>query len=144
MARIKLNIPEKFEFTTEIPISINNINYGGHLGNDSLLSLMHEARVRFFKKNNFTEKNIGGAGIIITDVAIVYKAEGFYGDILKFEIAREDFNKYGCDIVYKITNQDTGVEVARAKTGIVFFDYKGKKIVTTPDIFRKNSKSKKL
>ena len=136
MARIKLNIPEKFEFTTEIPISINNINYGGHLGNDSLLSLIHEARVRFFKKNNFTESNIGGAGIIITDVAIVYKAEGFYGDISKFEIAREDFNKYGCDIIYKITNKDTGTEIARAKTGIVFFNYREKKIVTIPDIFQ--------
>jgi len=46
MARIKIEIPDKFIYKTEIPIRITDINYGGHLGNDSLLSIIHEARVR--------------------------------------------------------------------------------------------------
>ncbi|MCU0364969.1 MAG: hypothetical protein MUE93_04775 [Ignavibacteriaceae bacterium] len=40
MPRIKIETPDKFIFSTEIPIRITDINYGGHLGNDSLLSII--------------------------------------------------------------------------------------------------------
>ncbi len=62
MARVKLDLPDAFEFTTEIQVRIGDINYGGHLGNDTVLSLIHEARVRFLQKYNFREANIGGIG----------------------------------------------------------------------------------
>ncbi len=136
MARVKLDIPEEFEFSTEIPIRISDINYGGHLGNDAVLSLIHEARLRFFKKYGFTELDVDGFGLVLTDAVIIYKSVGFYGDILTVEVTREDFNKYGCDFVYRITNKETGKEVARAKTGIVFFDYDKKKVAKVPEKFK--------
>jgi acyl-CoA thioester hydrolase len=40
-----------------------------------------------------------------------------------------DFNKYGCDFVYRVTEQASGREVARAKTGIVFFDYRKRRVI---------------
>ena len=46
MARIKLTLPERFPFTTTIPIRITDLNYGGHVGNDTVLALLHEARVQ--------------------------------------------------------------------------------------------------
>lgn len=136
MARVKLDLPEKFDFSTEIPVRISDINYGGHLGHDSVLSLTHEARVRLLSKYGFTEMDIDGSGLIISDVAIVYKSEAFYGEILKIEIAICDFSKYGCDFVYKITEKETGREIARAKTGIVFFDYKERKVASVPEKFK--------
>jgi len=136
MARVKLDIPEEFEFSTEIPIRISDINYGGHLGNDAVLSLIHEARLRFFKKYGFTELDIDGFGLVLTDAVVVYKSVGYHGDILTIEVTREDFNKYGCDFVYRITNKETGKEVARAKTGIVFFDYDKKKVAKVPEKFK--------
>ncbi|QTA91598.1 acyl-CoA thioesterase [Desulfonema magnum] len=139
MARVELDLPEKFEFSTHIPVRISDINYGGHLGNDAVLSLIHEARVRFFKQYGFTELDVDGAGIIMTDAVIVYKSEGFHGDVLRIDITRDDFNKYGCDFFYKITNKETGAEVARAKTGIVFFNHKKKKVVSVPEKFKKRS-----
>ena len=39
MARIRLSMPEKFIFTTELPVRITDLNYGGHVGNDVFLSL---------------------------------------------------------------------------------------------------------
>ena len=47
MERIKLNLPEQFLFSTNIAVRITDINYGGHVGNDSFLSLIHEARQQF-------------------------------------------------------------------------------------------------
>jgi len=59
-------------------------------------------------------------------------SEVVYADKLKFEVTVDDFNKYGCDFFYKITSTETGREVARAKTEIVFFDYEKRKIVEIP------------
>ncbi|HLG31434.1 MAG TPA: thioesterase family protein [Ignavibacteriaceae bacterium] len=136
MPRIKIEIPEKFLFKTEISVRISDINYGGHLGNDSLLSIIHEARVRFLKHLGYSEKEVEGIGIIMNDAAIQYKAESFYGDELLIEVGVIDFSKIGCDIVYRITNSDNKKEIALAKTGIVFFDYENKKVAPLPEKFK--------
>ncbi|UCG93356.1 MAG: thioesterase family protein [candidate division WOR-3 bacterium] len=136
MGRVKLDVPETFKFATDVYVRIDDINYGGHLGNDAILSLIHEARVRFLKEYGFTEFNIGGAGIIMVDSVIVYKSEGFYGDVLRIDISVDDISKSGCDFFYKLTNKESGKEVARAKTGIAFFDYKKRKVVEVPRKFR--------
>ena len=135
MARVKIEIPKEFIFKTEIPIRINDINYGGHLGNDAVLSIAHEARLRFLKQHNFSELNAGGAGIIMVDAAVQYKAEGFYGDILMVEIAVTDITGVGCDFVYRCSNKNTGTVIAIVKTGIVFYDYDKKKVVSVPESF---------
>ena len=137
MPRIKIEIPEKFLFKTEISVRISDIiNYGGHLGNDSLLSIIHEARVRFLKHLGYSESDVEGSGIIMNDAAIQYKAESFYGDELLIEVGVIDFSKIGCDIVYRITNSDNKKEIALAKTGIVFFDYENKKVAPLPEKFK--------
>jgi acyl-CoA thioester hydrolase len=136
--RTKLELPEKFEFSTEMSVRIENINYGGHLGNDSLLSLVHEARLRFLKSYGFTEADIGGAGIIMVDTVIIYKSESFHGDMLKFEVTVGNVGKAGCDFFFRITKSATKEDVAYAKTGVVFFDYNTRKVVPTPREFLEN------
>ena len=137
MARIKIKIPNKFIFRTEIPIRITDINYGGHLGNDSLLSIIHEARERFLKHFDYLESNVEGNGIIMIDAGVQYKSEGFYGDELIVEIAVNDFTGIGCDFVYRLTNKNTNKEIAVAKTGIVFFNYEKRKTSPVPPEFKK-------
>jgi acyl-CoA thioester hydrolase len=135
MARAKLDISGELHFSTEIAVRITDMNYGGHLGNDTMLSLIHEARMRFLNHHGFSEADVDGAGIIMTDVVIIYKIECFYGDILRFEVGVRDVAKSGCDIVYRITSKETGNEIAIAKTGIVFFDYQNRKVRGVPDAF---------
>lgn len=131
MARIKIDLPPLFTFTTQIPIRITDLNYGGHLGNDAMLSLLHEARLQYLQHYGYTELNIGGKSLIMADVAIEYKAEGFYGDRLNIEMATADFSKYGFDLIYRVTNQ-TGKLIALAKTGMLCFNYSTKKVVSVP------------
>ena len=137
MARIKIEIPDKFIYKTEIPIRITDINYGGHLGNDSLLSIIHEARVRFLNHIGYSESNVEGNGIIMIDAAVQYKSEGFYGDELIIEIAVTDFSGIGCDFIYKVINKNSNKEIAVAKTGIVFFNYEKRKPAPVPPEFKK-------
>ena len=135
MAKVKIELPDEFIFKTEIPVRISDINYGGHLGNDAVLSIAHEARLRFLKEHNFTEINAGGAGIIMVDAVVQYKAEGFYGDIIIVETAVTDISGVGCDIVYRLTNKETKKIIALVKTGIVFYNYDKKKVVSVPEKF---------
>jgi acyl-CoA thioesterase FadM len=141
MARIKIQVPEKFIYKTEIPIRITDINYGGHLGNDSVLSLVHEARLRFLKHLGYSESNIEGVGIIMIDAAIQYRSEGFYGDELLIEVTVTDFSNLGCDFVFKLTSKNSNKEIALAKTGIVFFDYEKRKTASVPAEFKKKIES---
>ena len=136
MARVKLLLPEEFVFKTDIPVRITDINYGGHLGNDSVMSIIHEARVRFLAKHNYTELDICGAGLIQSDAVIVFKSEAFYGDVITVSVAAVDFSSSGCDFFFMLTARETGKEIARAKTGIVFYDYGQKKLLRVPEEFK--------
>lgn len=135
MPRIKIDLPDRFSFSTEIPVYIGHINYAHHLDNSVLLSLVSEARVRFFKSLGYSEMDVEGVGIIVADAAVQYLSEAFHGDVLSFEMGPADFNKYGCDLVYRVREKTSGREVARGKTGILFFDYAAKKPVAVPGRF---------
>ena len=135
MARVIIELPEHFLFTTDIPIYIGHINYGHHLDNAALIGLLSEARVRFFKSLGYTELDVEGVGIVVADAAMQYKSEAFHGETLIFQITPADFNKYGCDLVWRISDKASGREVARGKTGIMFFDYAARKPASVPPAF---------
>ncbi|MFC4157875.1 acyl-CoA thioesterase [Chitinimonas lacunae] len=135
MARVKLDLPQSFAFSTPIEIGIGLINYGGHLGNDSALTLVHEARLRFLASFGFNELDIEGRGLIQADAVLVYKAQVHWGDVLIAEVTVDDFNKYGCDFYYRFRQRDTGRDVLHAKTGLVFFDYAARRTVSVPPSF---------
>lgn len=137
MARVHLDLPEHFAFRTEMRVRVGDINYGKHLGNDALLGLLHESRVRWLAEHGQTEFDCFGAGLIMADAVIVYRSEAFLGETLIFELATADFSKYGCDIFYRVSERDSGREVARAKTGIVFFDYDARKVRGVPEDFQR-------
>ena len=105
------------------------------MGNDAVLSIIHEARMRFLSSHGYTEMNVEGISLIMTDVAISFKAEAFYGDILKVSVCASDFSRVGFDLVYKL-EKETGntIEiVAVAKTGMVSFDYTSKRVTGLPE-----------
>ena len=135
MPRLSIDLPTTLLFHTTIDISIADINYGGHVGNDAALRLAHETRVRWLASMDYTELNIEGFGIIVSDAAVMYKAEVFYGDRLTLSLGLADHNKYGFDIVYTAHSGNTGQEVLRIKTGVVFFDYQQRKIAAAPAAF---------
>lgn len=137
MPRVKLPLPDSFPFATTVTVRATDANYGGHLGNDTLLSLLQEARVRYLRRHGYSEKSVEGAGIIMTDAVVVYASQAFPGEELRIEVVVNDVARVGCDFVYRVTEPSSEREVARAKTGIVFFDYVAGKVVPIPDGFRR-------
>jgi acyl-CoA thioester hydrolase len=127
-------MPEIFSFTTEIPIRITEINYSGHVGNDSILSIIHEARVHFLRHHGYGELDIAGVGLIMADVTIEFKNELFYGDRLRASVAAAEFYRVGFDLYYKLEKEAEGkwIPVSFARTGMVTYDYSLKKIAPVP------------
>ncbi len=137
MARIKLIIPDKQIFSTKIAVRITDINYGNHVGNDALISILHEARMQWLASLNYTELSIENAALIMADLAVEYKAESFYGDVLLIDIAIGEISKVSFEIFYEITTHRNNIKllIAKAKTGMVCFDYELKKVTNIPEKF---------
>lgn len=134
LERIQITLPEKIAFETEIKVNIGDINYGNHLANDAVLRLAHEARIRFLAHHNQSELSVFGAGLIMADTAIQYCAQAFHGDVLRLQVAVGHIGSAGFSLYTRILRDST--EIARIKTGLVFFDYQSQKVAKTPTPFR--------
>ena len=135
MARIHIQLPEQFAFATEITLYQSHMNYGGHLDNALLLTLVSEARVRFFKALGYTELDVEGVGILVADAAVQYRSEAFYGEVMVVQMTATDLGAKGCDLVWCMREHSSQREVARGKTGIVFFDYSRRQVASVPTAF---------
>ncbi|CAE6927902.1 MULTISPECIES: thioesterase family protein [Pseudomonas] len=136
MARLTLDFPEdQYCYSTHLTVRVTDINGANHLGNDSMISMISEARARFLFEFGIRESDGNGVGIIVTDLATTYRAEAHARDQLLFEVGVMDFNKYGGDITFRITRPADGTLVAMAKSGFVFFDYRQSKVVQMPQEF---------
>jgi acyl-CoA thioesterase FadM len=133
--RLKLDLPESFRFSTEIPLRITDMNYGNHLGNDAVLALVHEARVQFLHSLGYSEMNIEGVGIIMTDAMVVFRSEGFYGDTVTVRIATGLPEGTRFDLYSLLENKRTAKEVARVKTGFSCFNYETRRPASIPPPF---------
>jgi YbgC/YbaW family acyl-CoA thioester hydrolase len=135
MARIRIELPERFPFSCSIPVRITDINYGGHVGNDTILSIIHEARMQYLRSLGYSELSFAGVALIMADVGIEYKHESFYGDTIMCEVAVTEHSKVSFDVVYRmsIIKDNKKVVVALAKTGMVCYNYDKKKVVAIPE-----------
>lgn len=135
MARVRVAVPDSFGFAMEMDIPIAFINRGNHLGNDSLVSCLNEARIAFMMARFGRPYGVDGAMMINGDLAVEYKSEARHGDRLRIEVAADDFHKYGCDFVYRVTCVADGRLVALAKTGMLLFDYTSQQLKLAPPEF---------
>jgi len=135
MARLKLILPDTFQFETELTLRVDDMNYNDHLGNDAVLRLIHEARMRFVRSLGYTELDIEGVGFIMSDAHIVFRSEGFYGDSIVIRIATTRPEGVRFDMFYQLVNKQTQKEIAVARTEISFFNYTTRKTSPVPDAF---------
>ena len=134
MNRIKIDLPEESVFSMDYKVRIDDINYGNHLGNDRLLVIAQQARLEYFQSLGYKDElDFGGdIGIIVSDAAIVFKAEAFLGDCLRVEISMSGKAKYGFDMYYRVLRTESSTPIAILKTGILFMDYSTKKLSHIP------------
>ena len=133
VSRVSIVLPETFQFTTELPVLIGQVNSGSHLGNDAVVGVMNEARARFTRQQGFLENDVArGLTMVNADLTVVYQSEAHYGDVLLVAIAAVDFHRCGYDFVYRLTEKASGRAIAFAKTAHILIDRKTGKPATEP------------
>lgn len=138
MARVKIEMPSSYRFSCTIPVRIGDVNYGGHVGNDAIVSILHESRLQFLASIGCTELDAYGTAMIMSDLAVLYKGEGFYGDQLTVEVTPEELTSAGFDLFYRISTERDGKKIilAEAKTGMICFNYEQRKVARLPEALK--------
>lgn len=139
MGKIKIDTEGNVIASVNIKVRIGDINYGNHVGNDSFVSIIHEARMQWLQQNNFTELDIEGTGLIMSDLAFDFKSECYYGEEIEISIIAGEISRASFDLYYKLsTNRNNeNILLANAKTGMICFDYANKKIIPIPFVSKR-------
>ncbi len=134
MTRLKIDLPVKLLASVSVAVRITDINYGNHVGNNAIVEMIHDSRVQFLQKHNFTELDIAGTALIMSELLVEYKSESFYNDVLQINIYSGEISRVGFELFYKISakRNEQEILIALAKTGMVCYDYKIKKVSQVP------------
>ena len=136
MPRLQLTPRKVYPFTIRLTVRITDLNYGGHLGNDRVLALLHEARVAFLASHGWSEMDCAGRSLIMTDAVVQYRGEAFAGDRLEIEVAVGEAARTGFRFFYRITRRGDQALIAVAETGMAMFDYARRRVCPLPDTVR--------
>jgi len=137
MPRVDLVKLPSYEFTHDITVRKTDINYAGHLGNEALLGLVHEARGKFLDHLGFNTAlgKENKVGLIIADIAVNFEAEAFAGDSLIIDCQIEELGEKSFRLFHRIRrNQQL---IALVESGLVAFDYQISQAVPLPEAFLK-------
>ena len=118
------------------------------MGNDKALLVFHDARIKFLESLGFSEKNIGGPGIIMRDAHVLFRKEVYLHDLLTVDVGIENVSASAFEMLYTVrrirksqqsavgSQQSAEEEVVFAgSTGLVAFDYEKKRPVRLPEVF---------
>jgi acyl-CoA thioesterase FadM len=118
-------------------VRIGDINYGGHMGNDRFLLLFHDARLQFLASLGASEKDIGGgAGLIMSEAHVSFKAEVFLGDELTVTVSAKDMQGSRFLLDYTVERVSDRAIAATGYTRMVAFDYGLRRVCRIPEAFR--------
>jgi acyl-CoA thioesterase FadM len=125
--------------TIKVRVRIGDINYGNHVGNDAFVAIIHEARMQWLQGYGYTELDIEGMGLIMSDLSLEFKNECYYGEEIEITIYASDVGRVNFDLYYSLNTSRKGVDVllANAKTGMVSYDYNQKKVAQVPEGLKK-------
>lgn len=137
MTRKTIELPTKFNFSTQYSVLYSDINTGKHLGSDKVLPIALEAQMRYISHLGYDNAiSFEDAGLIMAHSEVTYLSEASYSDQLQVDLAVVNFTKNSFEFVYGMTNIGLGLETARVRTTMLFFDYETKKVIPVPESFK--------
>jgi len=137
MPRIKLEEQPTYEFSFPVTLYPRDINYGGHLGNDSLLVIIGSARAEMFHSMGLAEGDLGDGktGIIMSDLVVNYRSEGFIFDELVIETHIGEIRSGGFRAFHRVTKK--GKLLALVETGFATYNHSIHRLAHVPQVFVK-------
>ena len=123
-------------FSIKYKIKEEDINYGGHVGNERALVFFQMVRIKFFESLGLSELNIGdGIGVIQRNSYVEYNKELFLDDDITIKITKIELEKTKFNFHYEIYNQEDKLAI-NGSTLLLAYNYEEKKLKKVPEIFR--------
>lgn len=120
-------------FNMETTVSIGDINYGNHMGNERFLLLFQEVRIRFLERHGLSEQNAGeGCGLIMTEATVKYLAQVFRGEQLLVRVRAAETGKARFTLEYEVLKTADQTLAARGSTTLTAYDYERAKVSRLP------------
>lgn len=136
MSRPAVAPPQNVCFQTLLAVRVGDLNYGGHLANDAVLRLVHEARVRWLASLGLSELDIGGCGLIMTAAAVQYHAQAFHGDELHADTGIAQLSAAGFRLDTALVRTAGNIPVATTQCHMAAFDYPAERVRRLPHALR--------
>jgi acyl-CoA thioester hydrolase len=133
MARVSLVEQEEYAFHYPVKIEPRHLSAGNHLGSDNIILLASAARADAFHSMGLTEGDLGDGvtGIIMADIVVTFKAEGFLHDEIVIDTHFSAFTSRGFTAFQRIRKGDKVLAIA--ETGLVTFNYRSRKVARVPE-----------
>ncbi len=137
MERVRLEFPEA-DIVHRHPLSVRvtDMNYGRHLGHDTLVSLLHEARIQAFGALGLTEWDLGGYPSVVADLAVQYQSEARWPDALVVETAIPVPKGKAITVYHRVRHAEGGRPVATARLNVMLVDPDAGRSVVVPEAVR--------
>jgi len=135
MPRVKLRELNLYEFCHRLTVRATDINFAGHVGNEAMLGLVHEARSQFMARLGFEMISVehNHAGLIIGDLVVNFLAEAYAHDLLEIDCQIGEIQEKSFRLFHRIRRAEQ--VIALVETGLVAFDYQSRRVVQLPENF---------
>jgi len=123
-------------FFAPYTVTIADINYGKHLGNDRPLVIFQDARIRFFKSLGLSEGDIGnGRSIVVVESGCRYMRQVFLHEELQVAVTIGELQGKRCRIEYSVKRLGDDQIVLSGFTLLLAYDPLARKAATLPEQF---------
>ncbi|TGK15227.1 four helix bundle protein [Leptospira fluminis] len=136
--------PERYYFTTEIPIRKTDLSMDLHVSFATIMELVMEAHLRFFQFLGYSVMDIHGYSIIFANASIRYEGELLYRDVATIDVSLDRLEDKSFDLYFRLSKDGRRRKVSLVKIRVLFFDYKQRKVSFVPAPFREKFASGKI
>jgi len=126
---------DNFKFKFMYRVGVADINYGGHVANSAVLNFFQDARIAYLAElGPYSEMDLGGCGIIMSEAHVIYRKEMFLGDELSIGVRVKELKRSSWTMEYRV--ECDGVLTAEGETPLICFNYQTRKVCRIPAEFR--------
>lgn len=134
--KLEVEMPTYYPFSFEMPIRKIDVTLDIHVSFATILDIVFEGHMRFFKFMGHDVTDVYGKSLIFANAVILYKGELLADDIVKIEVCADNFIEKGCDLFFHLSKDSGKIPVADIKIRMLFFDYTIRKVALVPEEFK--------
>jgi four helix bundle protein len=134
--KLEVEMPNHYPFSFEMPIRKIDVTLDIHVSFATILDIVFEGHMRFFKFMGHDVTDVYGKSLIFANAIILYKGELLADDVVKIEVCADNFIEKGCDLFFHLSKDNGKIPVADVKIRMLFFDYAIRKVALVPAEFK--------